>query len=131
MAAQKSSVRDLQVGGVLPFKAGEPTEAQVIAGAIGFMHMRNTLTGIESDDTDPWPCKEGSEFLGFLNNDASAYPVARDSLKKQGFVREKETRTEGVTDTPNVVFHMTRKRAASGGAVGQSHCRAALHAADV
>lgn len=80
-----------RIVGLLPFQAGEPTELQLALASFGMLLVRNALTGSESVEPDPWPCREGGyELLGFLPNDRSAYDRVRAGLIAQGFVAERE-----------------------------------------
>lgn len=80
-----------RIVGLLPFQAGEPTELQLGLASFGMVLVRNALTGSESVDPEPWPCREGGfELLGFLPNERAAYEEARAGLVGQGFMLERE-----------------------------------------
>lgn len=91
-SAQAGSVGQrpgLNIVGLLP---DQPTEAQQGFAFMGMLLMRNILTGSESLEPDPWPCREGSSYgvLGFLPNSRQAYEKMRSGLLKQGFTLKRE-----------------------------------------
>jgi len=93
-----------RIMGLLP---DEPTDVQRGFASFGLLLMRNALTGSESLDPEPWPCREGGfELLGFLPNDRAAYDRAREELLAQGFTLERKLpqNEEGTT----VVFQFRR-----------------------
>lgn len=85
----------LTIPGLLPYKPGEPTDAQIGLAGMGLILARNAFTGDDSLEFDPWPCTEdGEQLLGFIPNEWAAYQRVRASLLTQGFVIEREVQLE-------------------------------------